>query len=80
MSAERQLGRARRNGAHWSEHGGLLTMRFFVGLDGGLGARLLLGFQHSHPPPQLRIPLIQQSANFWRSNGGVGIPVPRVGG
>jgi hypothetical protein len=71
---------ARRNGAHWSELGGLLTMRFFVGLDGSLGARLLLAFQHSHPPPQLRIPLIQQSANFWRSNGGVGIPVPRVGG
>jgi hypothetical protein len=71
---------ARRNGARWSEEGGLLTMRFFSGLDGGLPANLLLGFQQSHPAPQLRIPLIQQSANYWRRNGGVGIPVFRIGG
>jgi hypothetical protein len=71
---------ARRAGAHWSEGGGLLTMRFFIGLGGGFGANLLLAFQQSHPAPQLRIPLIQQSANYWRRNGGVGIPVPRIGG
>lgn len=71
---------ARRTGAHWSEAGGLLTMRFFIGLDGGFAANLLLAFQQSHPAPQLRIPLIQQSANYWRRNGGVGIPVPRIGG
>jgi Peptidase family M48 len=71
---------ARRSGAHWSEEGGLLTMRFFAGLDGGFAANLLLAFQQSHPAPQLRIPLIQQSANYWRRNGGVGIPVPRIGG
>jgi hypothetical protein len=71
---------ARRTGAHWSEGGGLLTMRFFIGLDGGFAANLLLAFQQSHPAPQLRIPLIQQSANYWRRNGGVGIPVPRIGG
>jgi hypothetical protein len=53
-------------------------MRFFIGLEGG-GLNLLLGFQHSHPAPQLRIPLIQQSANYWRRNG-VGMWVPRVGG
>jgi hypothetical protein len=70
----------RRSGAHWSEEGGLLTMRFFSGLDGGFAANLLLAFQQSHPAPQLRIPLIQQSANYWRRNGGVGIPVPRIGG
>lgn len=71
---------ARRSGARWSEEGALLTMRFFAGLDGGLASNLLLAFQHSHPAPQLRIPLIQQSANYWRRNGGVGIPVPRIGG
>jgi hypothetical protein len=71
---------ARRSGARWSEEGGLLTMRFFSGLGGGLAQNLLLGFQQSHPAPQLRIPLIQQSANYWRRNGGVGIPVPRIGG
>lgn len=71
---------ARRNGARWSEAGGLLTMRFFIGLEGGGGPNLLLAFQHSHPSPHFRIPMIQQSANFWRRTGGVGIPVPRVGG
>jgi len=68
----------RRSGARWSEQGGLLTMRFFGGLEGSLP--LLLAFQQSHPPPQLRIPLIQQSANYWRQTGGVGVYVPRVGG
>ena len=69
---------ARRSGAHWSEEGGLLTMRFFAGLEGSLP--LLLAFQQSHPPPQLRIPLIRQSASYWRQTGGVGIFVPRLGG
>jgi peptidase M48-like protein len=71
---------ARRNGARWSEEGALLVMRFFTGLGGSLATNLLLAFQHSHPAPQLRVPLIQQSANYWRRNGGVGIPVPRIGG
>jgi peptidase M48-like protein len=71
---------ARRSGAHWNEEGALLTMRFFGGIDGGLAANLLLAFQQSHPPAQMRIPLIQQSANYWRRNGGVGVPVPRIGG
>lgn len=70
----------RRAGAHWTEEGALLTMRFFAGLSGGFAANLLLAFQHSHPAPQLRTPLIQQSANYWRRNGGVGIPVLRTGG
>ena len=69
---------ARRSGARWSEEGALLTMRFFAGLEGRFN--LLLAFQQSHPAPQLRIPLIQQSANYWRQSGGVGIPVPRIGG
>jgi hypothetical protein len=68
---------ARRSG-HWTEQGGLLTMRFFQGLEGGFN--LLVAFQHSHPSPRIRIPLIQQSANYWRSTGGQGIPVPRLGG
>ncbi len=71
---------ARRNGARWSEEGALLTMRFFTGIGGSLANNLLLAFQHSHPAPQLRVPLIQQSANYWRRTGGVGIPVPRIGG
>jgi hypothetical protein len=67
-----------RRSVRWTEQGGLLTMRFFQGLEGGFN--LLVAFQHSHPSPRVRIPLIQQSANYWRSSGGRGIPVPRIGG
>jgi hypothetical protein len=70
---------ARRSGPRWSEGGALLVLRFFSGLEGGV-ASLLLAFQQSHPAPQLRIPLVRQSADYWRRNGGVGIPVPRIGG
>jgi Zn-dependent protease with chaperone function len=73
------LDAGKRRASHWSEGGALLTMRFFLGLDGG-GFNLLLAFQHSHPSPRLRIPLIQESANYWRTTGGIGIPVLRVGG
>lgn len=73
------LDAGKRRATHWSEGGGLLTMRFFQGLEGG-GFNLLLAFQHSHPSPLLRIPLIQQSANYWRRNGGVGLPMIPVGG
>ena len=73
------LDAGKRRASHWSEGGGLLTMRFFLGLDGG-GFNLLLAFQHSHPSPRLRIPLIQESANYWRRTGGIGIPVLRIGG
>jgi hypothetical protein len=67
-----------RRSVHWNEEGALLTMRFFQGLEGGFN--LLVAFQQSHPSPRIRIPLIQQSANYWRSTGGQGIPVPRIGG
>jgi hypothetical protein len=70
----------RRSGAHWTENGGLLTMRFFLGLEGEGSFNLLVAFQRSHPSPRLRIPLIEESANFWRQSGGIGIPVPRLGG
>lgn len=73
------LDAGKRRASHWSEGGALLTMRFFLGLDGG-GFNLLLAFQHSHPSPLLRIPLIQQSANYWRRNGGIGLPMIPVGG
>lgn len=71
---------ARRSGARWSEEGALLVMRFFTGIGGSLANNLLFAFQHSHPAPQLRVPLIQQSASYWRRTGGVGIFVPRIGG
>ncbi len=54
----------------WTEGGGLLSMRFFAGFGQLSPASILLGFERSHPPPQLRTPLIQQAAANWRSTGG----------
>src|SRR5690606_4203450 len=65
-------GRARggRGSYSWTEGGGLLSMRFFAGFGQLSPASILLGFERSHPPPQLRTPLIQQAAANWRSTGG----------
>lgn len=69
--------RAARGGYAWTEGGGLLTMRFFSGLDQLSPATVLTSFESSHPPPQLRVPIIQQAANTWRSTGGA--PFPMLG-
>ncbi len=61
---------ARRADYHLTEGGGLLTMRFFGGLDQLTPATILFGFERSHPPPALRTPIIQQTANTWRLTGG----------
>ncbi|MET0409957.1 MAG: hypothetical protein ABW217_01610 [Polyangiaceae bacterium] len=66
--------------AQWTENGGLLMMRFFSGMDGQSPLDIVFAFERSHPPPALRIPLIQQSAYYWRTTGGVGLPAPRIGG
>lgn len=60
---------ARRQGYRFTEGGGLLTMRFFSGLD-SLSPADLFSFERSHPPPQIRSPLITQTANTWRAYGG----------
>jgi hypothetical protein len=53
-----------------TEGGGLLTMQFFAGLDQFSPADIVFGFERSHPPPQIRTPIIQQTASNWRSSGG----------
>lgn len=53
----------------WTEGGGLLTMRFFAGLDQMSPVDILFGFERSHPPPQVRTPVIQQAASQWRQGG-----------
>lgn len=68
--------RASRGGFSWTEGGGLLTMRFFAGLGQLSPSTILTAFERSHPPPQLRTPIIQQAANTWRSTGGAPLPVP----
>jgi hypothetical protein len=71
-------GRARgaRGGFSWTEAGGLLTMRFFSAFGQLTPGALLTAFERSHPPPQLRTPIIQQAANAWRSTGGAPFPIP----
>jgi hypothetical protein len=66
--------------ARWTEAGGLLMMRFFSGIEGQSPLDVVFAFERSHPPPTVRIPFIQQSAYYWRSTGGVGLPAPRIGG
>jgi len=67
---------ARRSGYHFTEGGALLTMQFFSGLDQSSALDILFSFERDHPPPALRIPIIQQTANAWRSTGGRGLPYP----
>ncbi len=65
-----------RQGTHWTEEGGILTMQFFEGVEQLSPVDILFGFDRSHPAPQLRIPVIQQTANAWRATGGAGLPIP----
>jgi hypothetical protein len=67
---------ARRAGYHFTEGGALLTMQFFSGLDQFSAADILFSFERDHPPPAVRIPIIQQTANAWRTTGGRGLPYP----
>jgi hypothetical protein len=60
----------------WTEAGGLLTMRFFAGFETFSPGDLITAFERSHPPPALRVPIIQQAANTWRSTGGAPFLIP----
>ncbi len=71
---------ARRSGHRWTEGGGLLTMRFFAGMDGSSPVDVLFSFERTHPPPAVRVPVIQQTANGWRLTGGMVLPIPGFGG
>lgn len=66
---------ARRSGYKFTEGGALLTMQFFSGMDQFSPADIF-SFERSHPPPAVRTPIIQQTANLWRGTGGRGLPYP----
>ncbi len=66
---------AHRQGYHFTEGGALLTMRFFAGMDQLSPIDILFGFERTHPPPQVRTPVIQQVAAWWRQTGGQGLPI-----
>ncbi|MBK8257066.1 MAG: M48 family metalloprotease [Polyangiaceae bacterium] len=70
---------ARRTGYKWTEGGALLTLDFFARLDQLTPMSVLFSFERTHPMPQLRRPLVQATANSWRSTGGQGIQIPGLG-
>lgn len=67
---------ARRNGVKWNEEGALLSLNFFAALDRLTPEKVLFGFESSHPPPQLRMPIVSQTANTFRLTGGNPFPIP----
>jgi hypothetical protein len=62
--------RAGRGGYAWTENGGLLSMKFFAEFGRLSPGDIFLAFERSHPPSELRGPLIQQAALDWRTTGG----------
>jgi hypothetical protein len=61
---------ARRQGGRFTEEGALMVLDFFTRLQ-SLGVEtVVLGFLMTHPPPQIRLPIVQGAAQQWRSNGG----------
>jgi hypothetical protein len=67
---------ARRAGYHFTELGAELTLEFFSGLDVLTPIDILFAFERSHPPPAVRVPIVRQTANAWRTTGGRGLPYP----
>lgn len=58
------------SGAQWNEEGALLVLGFFGTMQQLRPSTIALGFLRSHPPPQLRTPIVQDTANRWRSSRG----------
>jgi hypothetical protein len=51
---------------HWSEGGGLLVIDFFKKLRDLNPTAVLFTFASTHPAPEVRAPLVKQTANVWR--------------
>jgi hypothetical protein len=73
-----------------TEMGGVMTLQFFGSLQQLTPSSAALGLLRTHPAPQLRIPLVQSTAQAWRATratGGTGgspfpfpFPFPFPGG
>ena len=66
----------RRTANQFTEGGAQLTMAFFSGLDRLTPNDIIFGFERSHPPPQIRSPVIAQTAATWRATGGQPLVFP----
>jgi hypothetical protein len=72
---------ARRQGGSWTEEGAMMTLNFFGKLSSFGVETMVLGFMRTHPPPQLRIPIVQGTAQTWHrqhagGSGGTTSPLP----
>ncbi|MBI5532992.1 MAG: M48 family metalloprotease [Deltaproteobacteria bacterium] len=67
---------ARRQGGTWTEEGGMMTLNFFARLQSFGVETVVLGFLMTHPPPQIRIPVVQNTAGNWRRQRGSGGATP----
>src|SRR5262249_33067789 len=67
---------ARRSGTHWTAGGAPLIMRFFRGIAGEASVQILFAFESTPPPPFVRVPVVQQTANLVRMAGNNWLPFP----
>jgi ABC-type uncharacterized transport system permease subunit len=54
----------------WNEEGVLLSLNFFAAMDRLTPESIIFAFESTHPPPQLRMPVVQSTANTFRMTGG----------
>lgn len=56
-------------GYRWTERGGVSLLDFFARMEKAAGISVWnpIGFFRTHPYPTLRLPLVQATANAWRS-------------
>lgn len=60
----------KRNASPLTETGGLAQLEFFGGLDKARPIDVF-SFERTHPPPSLRVPVVQSAAQAYRISGGV---------
>ncbi|MBN2194303.1 MAG: M48 family metalloprotease [Polyangiaceae bacterium] len=60
----------------WTENGAVLFLGFFAGLRQLRPTDLVFAFESTHPPAQVRIPIVQQGASAYRMTGGAPLPIP----
>ncbi len=58
---------ARHSGYKWTEGGATMTLTFFASFEQQSGGDLLFAFIMSHPPANVRMPVVTQAANNWRA-------------
>lgn len=61
-----------------TEGGALIVLGFFGQLSQLTPSAAALGFLRTHPPPQLRTPIVQTAANGWRARKSSPLPLPGI--